>query len=276
MSETSSSTISAGSPWPRRLAIFFGVVVVLAVAGYFVLKAVLQNYIADKIEEEFGLRPEVGELNFSLKRKELEVKDFTGLPTTAKAKEGLGTVSMDYGKVRFDESKKDGIAEMRFNGLKSKRFSADKINVVSGQLFYIEQMKIKQPAGFGDGSMFELKSIRFENGKAKGHYKEVRLDVGRINIVRNADGKLNIGQPSKMQGKIDGALSESGKAPAIDHLTIAIGEATLLDVASGELKVVPVNHKIEVVDAANPRAYQLIVGPKLVWMFRKINAKLGL
>ena len=54
MSETGSSTIAARSPWPRRLAIAFGVVVVLVIAGYFVLKAVLQNYIADKIEEEFG------------------------------------------------------------------------------------------------------------------------------------------------------------------------------------------------------------------------------
>ena len=81
MSETGSSTIAARSPWPRRLAIAFGVVVVLVIAGYFVLKAVLQNYIADKIEEEFGLRPEVGELSFSLKRKELEVRNFTALPT---------------------------------------------------------------------------------------------------------------------------------------------------------------------------------------------------
>ena len=201
MSETGSSTIAARSPWPRRLAIAFGAVVVLVIASYFVLKAVLQNYIADKIEEEFGLRPEVGELNFSLKRKELEVRNFTGMPTTTKAAEGLGKVSISHGKVRFDESKKDGIAEMHFEGLKSKRFSAEKIDVVSGQLFSIEQMQINQPSGFGDGSMFELNSIRFENGTSKGHYKEVRLDVGRVNIVRNADGKLNIGQPSKMQGK---------------------------------------------------------------------------
>lgn len=276
MSETVHSTDTARSPWPRRLMIGFGVLVVLVVAGYFILKAVLQSYIANKIEEEFGLRPQVGELNFSIKRKELEVRNFTGLPTTAKATEGLGKVSLTHGKVRFDESKKDGIAEMHFEGLKSKRFSAEKIDVVSGQLFSIEQMKIRQPSGFGDGNMFELKSIRFENGKSKGHYKEVRLDVGRVNIVRNAEGKLNIGQPSKMQGRIDGALSESGKAPAIDKLTIAIGEVTLRDAGTGETKVVTVNHNIEVADPANPRAYQLIVGPKLVWMFRKINSKLGL
>jgi len=276
MSEATGSVKPAQSPWPRRLGVAFGVIVVLVVAGYFILKAVLQNYVADKIEEEFGLRPEVGELNFSLKRKELEVRNFTGMPTTTKAAEGLGKVSISHGKVRFDESKKDGIAEMHFEGLKSKRFSAEKIDVVSGQLFSIEQMQINQPSGFGDGSMFELNSIRFENGTSKGHYKEVRLDVGRVNIVRNADGKLNIGQPSKMQGKIDGALSESGKAPAIDKLTIAIGEVSLLDMSTGETKVVAVNHKIEVADSANPRAYQLIVGPKLVWMFRKINSKLGL
>jgi len=148
--------------------------------------------------------------------------------------------------------------------------------VVLDKLISIEEMTINNPPEFGGGPLLEFKVIKFEYAKAPGsgpdHFKEVRVEIQRINIVRNRQG-LWLTDLSKKDEK---RMGETKAVAAIDKLTITIGEISFQDLASSDPpKVVQVNKEITVDDPENPRAYPMIVFPKLLWIARQAKKKFG-
>ena len=70
------------SPWPRRLAMGCGGILVLGLVGLFALNLIAKRVIAGKIEDEIaknGWEANVGEFDYSLRNKEIEIHDFKGM-----------------------------------------------------------------------------------------------------------------------------------------------------------------------------------------------------
>lgn len=280
MSKLTQETIAEKSPRSKRLWMGCGVFLALGLVAMIVANMLVKNYVVDQIEEGLakkGLDGEIGELNFSLLSREIEVRNFTAMPTTAKTVERFGNVKLERGTVKFTTEREDFVEELHLEGLSSKLGSIKKLDVVSDRLIVIEGMTINNPPEFGGGPLLEFKVIKLEYAKASAsgsdHFKEVRVEIKRINIVRNRLG-LWLTDLSKKDEK---KMSEKKAMAAIDKLTITVGEISFQDLASNDPPmVVKVNKEITVDDPENPRAYPLIVFPKLLWISRQAKKKFGI
>ena len=280
MSKTTQKPIGEKSPRSKRLWMGCGVILALGLVAMIVANMLVKNYVVGKIEEGLakkGLAGEIGELNFSLMRREIEVRNFTAMPTTMKTIENFGNVTLERGTVKFTTEREDFVEELHLEGLSSKLGSIKKLDMVSDKLIVIEGMTINNPSEFGGGPLLEFKVIKLEYAKAPGsgsdHFKEVRVEIKRISIVRNRLG-LWLTDLSKKDEK---KMSERKGVAAIDKLTITVGEISFQDLASNDPpQVVQVNKEITVDDPANPRAYPLIIFPKLLWISRQAKKKFGI
>ena len=267
------------SPWPRRLAMGCGGILVLGLVGLFVLNLIAKRVIAGKIEDEIaknGWEANVGEFDYSLRNKEIEIHDFKGMPLKRKELERLGEVEVEHARIRFDGERKDKIGEVLLKGATSKIGKIGKLEVKPDQLIEIEGFTINNPAGFGSGPMLDFKKIRIEyapdSRAGKEHFKEIRLEVARINIVKNKEGKWLTDGAAKAQVQIQEGNDEM---PRVDDIAIAIDEIAFQDLRQGgEPRVIKVNKTIQVTD--NPEGYGLSLFLRLIGVVASAKSEAGL
>jgi uncharacterized protein involved in outer membrane biogenesis len=108
----------------------------------------------------------------------------------------------------------------------------------------LEGLRIYNTPEFGGGTFFEMPELRVEYVPAemkagKLHLKTVRLNISEVNVVRNADGKLNTDALAKETKKKSRGEKKGTDTPGVDF-----GGIDTLYVTIG---------KIKVKDLANPR-----------------------
>ena len=109
----------------------------------------------------------------------------------------------------------------------------------------IKKLRVYNPSGFPDKLMIDVPQIYIAFDppalfKGQAHFKEVKLDLKEMTVVRNKDGKLNVDavKPSSEEKKEskEKAKPEPGKkAPKlmIDKLSLSIGRVTYKDYSAG-------------------------------------------
>lgn len=109
----------------------------------------------------------------------------------------------------------------------------------------LKDINVYNPSGFKDKRMAQIPQvfIDFEPGElfqGRAHFKEVRLDLKEMTVVRNKDGKLNVDsvKPTEEQKKEakQKAKPASGQKPPklmIDKLFLSIGRVVYEDYSAG-------------------------------------------
>ncbi len=109
----------------------------------------------------------------------------------------------------------------------------------------IKNLTIDNPSGFSDRRMVDIPKIfiDFEPGelfKGRAHFKEVRLELKELTVIRNKEGHLNVDavKPTDTQKKQakEKAKPASGQKPPklmIDTLSLSIGRVVYKDYSTG-------------------------------------------
>jgi hypothetical protein len=108
----------------------------------------------------------------------------------------------------------------------------------------IQGLRVMNPSGFPDPLMLEMPEIfvDYDLGafvKGKAHLETVRLNLKELNVIRSADGKLNLDSIRAIQsGQAPGKAQRSappGRAPefAIDVLELKVGKVVFKDYTKG-------------------------------------------
>ena len=140
-------------------------------------------------------------------------------------------------------------------------------------------LKFNNPEEFGGDPLLEFKEIKFDYGKTMAdggvHFRQVRMDIQRVNIVRNKKGLWLTDLMGEAQKKVR-KIQNSKDTPAIDDLKITIAEISFQDLAgNGSPKVVKVGKTITANDSKNPRAYGLSVILQLAGIVYEAKKKPG-
>ena len=140
-------------------------------------------------------------------------------------------------------------------------------------------LKFNNPEEFGGDLLLEFEEIKFDYAKSMAdggvHFRQVRMDIQRVNIVRNKEGLWLTDLMGEAQKKVR-KIQNSKDTPAIDDLKITIAEISFQDLAgNGPPKVVKVGKTITANDPKNPRAYGLSVILQLAGIVYEAKNKSG-
>tara|TARA_B100001250_G_C19765172_1_gene774403 strand:+ start:475 stop:1326 length:852 start_codon:yes stop_codon:yes gene_type:complete len=268
---------SSGSKWAKWLGIGCGSLIALALVGVLLLNWGVKRLVVGKIESELesqGWRADVGDFDYSIANKEVEIRNFTGVPMDAKQMEEVGEVYVDHARVRFDNSREDKLGELELRGAKARFGQLDEIKLVPEKSISVKGFIINNPEEFGGGALLDFKEIELEYGdpKVKGreHFQTVLIDVARLNIVKNKQGLWLTDLTPKAQETI----RKNDDSPTVSQLTIRIGEIAFQDLlAGGEPKVITMNRTIKVEN--NPKDYALGVFLQLVGIVSEAKRQSG-
>ena len=109
----------------------------------------------------------------------------------------------------------------------------------------IKNLRVYNPSGFPDKQMIDVPRIFIDFDpsalfKGQAHFKEVKLDLKEMVVVRNKDGKLNVDSvkptaDQKKESKEQAKPSPGKKASKlmIDKLSISIGQVVYKDYSAG-------------------------------------------
>ena len=266
MSEPFPNQNADKSPRPRRLAMGCGGVVLLAFAAIIVTNIIIKNYVAKRLEKELaskGLQAEIGRVDYSILSKEITIKDFSAVHMAPHDYEEFGNIKLDRGTVTLSSQRENGIAKVHLDGAKMKLGSVDTLNFIPDVSIEVNGLKFNNPVDFGSGPLLEVKEIKvdYTNSMADGgvRFRKVRMDIQRINIVRNKKGLWLTDLMGEAQKKVK-KIQNSKDTPAIDDLKITIAEISFQDLANNDPPiVVKVGKVITAKDPKNPRAYGLSV-----------------
>ena len=240
--------------------------------GIFAVNLLVKKMVADRIEDELvknGWEAELGGFDYSLWDKEVEIYGFSGVPMDEDRFEQFGEVQLKRARVKLDGNNEDFIGELIISEAQAKFGKLDKLEVVPGKFILAKGLTVNNPKDFGGGPLFEVQSVQIEFGgitkEGKQRYKRVELQIGRINLVKNMDGKwLTDGAPQfqmelmKMKSKKDG-----GGVPEVDSISVKIGEVAFLDLSqSGATHIIEVNQAIE--ENNNPKGYAVGVFLRII------------
>ena len=268
---------SSGSKWAKRLGIGCGSLIALALVGVLLLNWGVKRLVVGKIEsglESQGWRADVGDFDYSIANKEVEIRNFTGVPMDAKQMKEVGEVHVVHARVRFDNSREDKLGELELRGAKARFGQLDEIKLVPEKSISVKGFIINNPEEFGGGALLDFKEIQLEYGdpKVKGreHFQTVLIDVARLNIVKNKQGLWLTDLTPKAQETI----RKNDDSPTVSQLTIRIGEIAFQDLsAGGEPKVITMNRTIKVEN--NPKDYALGVFLQLVGIVSEAKRQSG-
>ena len=266
MSEPFPNQNAEKSPWPRRLAMGCGGVVLLAFAAIIVTNILIKNYVANRLEKELaskGLQAEIGGFDYSILRKEITIKDFSAMHMAPDDFEKFGNIKLDRGTITLSSQRENGIGKLHLEGVKMKMGSVDTLNFIPDVSIEAKGLKFNNPVEFGGGPLLEVREIEIDytNSMADGgvHFRKVRMDIQRINIVRNKKGLWLTDLMGEAQKEVK-KIQNSKDTPAIDDLKITIAEISFQDLTGNDPPiVVKVGKVITAKDPKNPRAYGLSV-----------------
>lgn len=263
MSEPVELEAEARSPWPRRLAVGCVSMVVLLLVGMFVFDLIVRKMVADRIEKELaqnGWQAQLDGFDYSLWNKEVEIYGFSGVPMDEDRFEQFGEVQLERARVKFDGNNEDFIGELVISEAQAKFGKLDKLEVVPGKFILAKGLTVNNPKDFGGGALFEVKSVQIEFGgitkEGKQRYKRVELQIGRVNLVKNIDGKWLTDGASQFQMELRKMESQKdgGRVPEVDSISVKIGEVAFIDLSqSGVTQIIEVNQAIE--ENNNPKGY---------------------
>ena len=282
MSEPFPNQNAEKSPWPRRLAMGCGGVVLLAFAVIIVTNILIKNYVANRLEKELasnGLQAEIGGFDYSILSKEITIKDFSAVHMAPDDFEEFGNIKLDRGTITLSSQRENGIGKLHLEGAKMKMGSVDTLNFIPDVSIEAKGLKFNNPVEFGGGPLLEVREIEIDytNSMADGgvHFVKVRMDIQRINIVRNKKGLWLTDLMGEAQKEVK-KIQNSKDTPAIDDLKITIAEISFQDLAGNDPpKVVKVGKTITANDPKNPRAYGLSVILQLAGIVYEAKKKSG-
>ena len=152
---------------------------------------------------------------------------------------------------------KNGIAQVILTSALSKAVHVP-VKIKSVNLSFLSAsinlkgMNVHNPSGFNDKLLAEIPHIfiDFEPGellKGRAHFKEVRLDLKEMTVIKNKDGKMNVDSvkpsPTEKRTAKEKAKPETGDKPPklmIDKLSLSIGRVVYKDYSAGGDPVVQV------------------------------------
>ena len=268
---------SSGSKWVKWLGIGCGSLIALALVGVLLLNWGVKRLVVSKIEsglESQGWRAYVGDFDYSIANKEVEIRNFTGVPMDAKQMEEVGEVYVDHARVRFDNSQEDKLGELELRGARARFGQLDEMRLVPEKSISVKGFIFNNPEEFGGGPLLDFKEIQLEYGdpKVKGreHFQTVLIDVARLNIVKNKQGLWLTDLTPKAQEKVQ----KNDDSPTVSQLTIRIGEIAFQDLsAGGKQKVIIMNRTIKVEN--NPKDYALGVFLQLIGVVSEAKRRSG-
>ena len=279
MSEPEKMVNEVKSPWPKRLAIGCVTLPVLLLVGVFAVNLLVKKMVSDRIEDELvknGWKAELGGFDYSLWDKEVEIYDFSGVPMDRDRLEQFGEVQLKMARVKFDGNKEGYIGKLDISEAQAKFGKLDKLEIVPGKFIFAKGLTVNNPKDFGGGPLFEVQSVQIEFGgitkEGKQRYKRVELQIDRINIVKNMDGKWLTDGASQFQMELRKMESQKdgGAVPEVDSISVKIGEVAFLDLSqSGATQIIEVNQTIE--ENNNPKGYAVGVFLRIIGVIA--NAK---
>lgn len=269
--------VSSGSKWAKWLGIGCGSLIALALVGVFLLNWGVKRLVVGKIEsglESQGWRANVGDFDYSIANKEVEIRNFTGVPMDAKQMEEVGEVHVDHARVRFDNSREDKLGELELRGARARFGQLHEMRLVPEKSISVKGFIFNNPEEFGGGPLLDFKEIQLEYGdpKVKGreHFQTVLIDVARLNIVKNKQGLWLTDLAPKAQETVQ----MNDDSPTVSQLTIRIGEIAFQDLsAGGKPKVIIMNRTIKVEN--NPKDYALGVFLQLIGVVSEAKRRSG-
>ena len=270
-------TASGGSKWTKWLGVGCGSLIALVLVGALLLNWGVKRLVVGKIEsglEAQGWSAEVGDFDYSIANKEVEIRNFTGVPMDARQLKEVGEVQVEHARVRFDNSREDKLGELELRGAKARFGQLDEMMLVPEKSISVKGFVLNNPAEFGGGPLLNFKEIQLHYGdpKVKGreHFETVLIDVARLNIVKNKQGLWLTDLSSKAQETI----RKDDESPTVDQLTIRIGDIAFQDLSTGAgPKVIPMNRTIKVEN--NPKDYALGVFLQLIGIVSEAKRRSG-
>ncbi len=282
MSESFPSQHAEKSPWSRRLAKGCVGVLLFVIVAIIVTNIVIKNFVANRLEEELekkGLKAKIGDFDYSILRKQIIIKDFYAIPTASDDFKKYGKIKLDRGTITISSQRENGIAELYLEGAEMKMGSVDTMNFIPEVLMEAKGLKFNNPVEFGGGSLLEFKEVKFDYAKSTAdggtHFRQVRIDIQRVNIVRNKKGLWLTDLMGEAQKKVQ-KMQDSKDSPAIDDLKITIAEISFQDLATNDPPIVlKVGKVITANNTKNPRAYGLSVILQLAGIVYEAKRKSG-
>ena len=267
------SGIQAGKS-NRRYRVLKGcsLLIVLVSIGLVSLDFYLKKAVPDKLEQlmfDNGWRVEVGGFEYSILNMYIGLYDIKGEALEQKGGRYLGQISLDEVLLAYDGSRENRIGDIKINGFNSKLGGIDQMDVSLGDFIRIKGWIINNPSEFGGGPLVELKEVSLEYSKvpegADRRFKEVLVDVSRINIVKNQKGLWLTDAVPKFKTELEKMQPKSSESdlPEIDNIIVKIGSVSFRDLSQqGKNKVVKVNQSIE--ERNNPEGYAVGVFLRVV------------
>ena len=267
------SGIQAGKS-NRRYRVLKGcsLLIVLVSIGLVSLDFYLKKAVPDKLEQlmfDNGWRVEVGGFEYSILNMYIGLYDIKGEALEQKGGRYLGQITLDEVLLAYDGSRENRIGDIKINGFNSKLGGIDQMDVSLGDFIRIKGWIINNPSEFGGGPLVELKEVSLEYSKvpegADRRFKEVLVDVSRINIVKNQKGLWLTDAVPKFKTELEKMQPKSSESdlPEIDNIIVKIGSVSFLDLSQqGKNKVVKVNQSIE--ERNNPEGYAVGVFLRVV------------
>ena len=268
---------SGGSNLTRLLGVGCGSLIALVLVGALLLNWGVKRLVVGKIEsglEAQGWSAEVGDFDYSIANKEVEIRNFTGVPMDARQLKEVGEVQVEHTRVRFDNSREDKLGELELRGAKARFGQLDEMKLVPEKSISVKGFVLNNPTEFGGGKLVSFKEIQLQYGdpmvKGREHFETVLIDVARLNIVKNKQGLWLTDLSSKAQETI----RKDDESPTVDQLTIRIGEIAFQDLSTGAgPKVIPMNRTIKVEN--NPKDYALGVFLQLIGIVSEAKRRSG-
>ena len=282
MSESFPSQHAEKSPWSRRLAKGCVGFLLFVIVAIIVTNIVIKNFVANRLEEELekkGLKAKIGDFDYSIFRKQIIIKDFYAIPTASDDFKKYGKIKLDRGTITISSQRENGITELYLEGAEMKMGSVDTMNFIPEVLMEAKGLKFNNPVEFGGGSLLEFKEVKFDYAKSTAdggtHFRQVRIDIQRVNIVRNKKGLWLTDLMGEAQKKVQ-KMQDSKDSPAIDDLKITIAEISFQDLATNDPPIVlKVGKVITANNTKNPRAYGLSVILQLAGIVYEAKRKSG-
>lgn len=275
--QSGAPAVSGGSKWTKWMGLGCGSLIALTIVGALLLNWGVKRLVVGKIEsglESQGWIAKVGEFDYSIAKKEVEIRNFTGVPMDAEELKEVGEVQVEHARLRIDNSREDKLGELELHGAKARFGQLDEMKLVPEKSISVKGFVLNNPTEFGGGKLVNFKEIQLQYGdpmvKGREHFETVLIDVARLNIVKNKQGLWLTDLSSTAQETI----RKDDKSPTVDQLIIRIGEIAFQDLSTGARpKVIPMNRTIKVEN--NPKDYALGVFLQLIGIVSEAKRRSG-
>jgi|GEM_PF-1791499 hypothetical protein len=244
-------------------------VVVLLVVGVLAANYYFKRAVAEHLERKMadaGFVGKVDELDYSIARRELSVRDLHAVPSgTVLA--NLGEVNIAEGTIQFDPDGSKEIAEVKIRGVESAMGSANKILIHPGKSFSAKGVSLKNAKEFGGGNLLKITELQVEYG-VKG-LGLVKVKVAELTAVKNKKGQWNL-----LVKPVKELKFRDKKIERIGEFHLEVETVKVLDLSrEGESRIVPVKKTIRVRNINSAADFNSKILPKLQALLGEVKSQ---